>query len=145
MATTTDTTDLTALTERYFEAWEARDADAIAAYHSPDGVFHLHAGSEAVEGRDAIRETFAGLFAQWPDFEAEIKRVLFHDRGWALDWTMRGTLAEPLELEGATVGRPGARMEVDAVDIVDVEDGLLKAKHTFVDSVTLLRQVAATQ
>jgi hypothetical protein len=58
---------------------------------------------------------------------------------------MSGTLAEPLELEGAVVGEPGARMEVDALDVIDVEDGLLKAKHTYLDSITLLRQLEATR
>ena len=36
-------------------------------------------------------------------------------------------------------------MEVDALDVIDVEDGLLTAKHTFVDSVTLMRQLGEAQ
>jgi steroid delta-isomerase-like uncharacterized protein len=133
--------ELEQLIERYVEAWGARDADAIAAHHSPDGVFKLHAAEAAVVGREAIREHFASLLRQWPDLTFHERRLILHDSGWVADWTMTGTLAEPLELEGVVVGRPGARMEVDALDVIEVENGLLTAKHTYIDSVTLLRQL----
>jgi steroid delta-isomerase-like uncharacterized protein len=137
--------ELEQLIARYFESWGERDADAIAEHHSPDGVFHLHAGGELVSGRESIRETVDALLAQWPDLGFEQRRLIIHDSGWVIEWTMSGTLAEPLELEGAVVGGPGARMEVDALDVVEVEDGLLSAKHTYLDSVTLLRQLGAAQ
>jgi steroid delta-isomerase-like uncharacterized protein len=150
MPATADTTaiprvELEQLIERYSESWARRDPHAIAAFHSPDGVFQLHAGSEPVTGREGIRATFGALLAQWPDLAFEQRRLIVHDSGWVVEWTMSGTLAEPLELEGAVVGEPGARMEVDALDVIDVEDGLLKAKHTYLDSITLLRQLEATR
>jgi hypothetical protein len=40
------------------------------------------------------------------------------------------------------VGRPGSRIAVDAVDVIAASDGLVTAKHTYLDSVTLLRQLA---
>jgi hypothetical protein len=98
-----------------------------------------------VTGREAIRATFAALLTQWPDLSFEQRRLIVQDSGWVVEWTMSGTLAEPLELEGTVVGKPDARMEVDALDFVDVENGLVKAKHTFVDSVTLLRQLGTPQ
>jgi steroid delta-isomerase-like uncharacterized protein len=137
--------ELEELIGRYFGAWGERDADAIVALHSPDGVFHLHAGSDPVTGREAIRATFAALLTQWPDLGFDQRLLILHDSGWVVEWTMRGTLAEPFELEGTAIGKPGARMEVDALDLVDVENGLVKAKHTFVDSVTLLRQLGTPQ
>jgi steroid delta-isomerase-like uncharacterized protein len=147
MAAPADTTtvmpraELEGLIARYLEAWGRRDPDAIAEHHSPDGVFHLHAAAGPVSGRDAIRATFTALFAQWPDLDFEQRRMVLHDRGWTVEWKMSGTLAEPLELDGAVVGKPGARMDVDAIDLIEVEDGLISAKHTYLDSVTLLRQL----
>ena len=137
--------ELEELIDRYVEAWGQRDADAIAEHHSPDGVFQLHAAGEPVVGREAIRDTFDALLRQWPDLGFERRRLILHDSGWVVEWTMSGTLAEPLELEGVVIGRPGARMEVDALDVIDVEDGLLAAKHTFLDSVSLMRQLGEAQ
>lgn len=34
-----------------------------------------------------------------------------------------------------------ARMEVDAIDLIEVEEALISAKHTYLDSVRLLRQL----
>ena len=36
--------DLTALSERYFAAWAARDPDAIVALHADDTQFWMHVG-----------------------------------------------------------------------------------------------------
>jgi hypothetical protein len=102
-------------------------------------MFHLHAGAEAVIGRDAIRETFAGFLAQWPDLEFSEQTAEVADWGWAVRWTMSGTLAAPLEVDGAEA-RPGSRMSVDAIDMIEVAGGLITAKHTYLDALELMRQ-----
>jgi steroid delta-isomerase-like uncharacterized protein len=137
-------TGLAELFERYGDAWANHDADAIAAFHAEEGIFHLHAGAEPVQGRDAIRDTFAAFIAQWPDLAFERQHVEFGDWGWVVCWTMSGTLAQPLEVEGAEAG-PGARISVDAVDVIHVSaDGLLTAKHTYLDALELMRQTGAS-
>ncbi len=70
-------------------------------------------------------------------------RELFetYERGWVVRWTMSGTLAESGEVVEGESAEAGARFEVDAVDVIDVADGKLTAKHTYVDSQALLRQL----
>lgn len=34
------------LFDAYGDAWASHDADAIAAFHASDGIFHLHADGE---------------------------------------------------------------------------------------------------
>jgi steroid delta-isomerase-like uncharacterized protein len=131
-----------ALANRYGEAWNGQDLDAILAMHAEDGVFHLHAGAEPVRGLDAIRATFGAFLEQWPDIHFEQVSLETAEAGWVFQSTMSGTLASPLELEGEVVGRPGAKIAVDAVDVIAVEDGLVTAKHTYLDTVTLLGQLA---
>lgn len=123
----------------YGEAWASHDPDAIAAFHAEDGIFHLHAGAEPVQGRDAIRDTFAGFIAQWPDLDFAEQKVDLADWGWAVRWTMSGTLAGELEVDGAEA-KPGTRMSVDAVDVIEVSGGLITAKHTYLDALELMRQ-----
>lgn len=124
----------------YGDAWASHDADTIAAFHAEDGIFHLHAGAEQVEGRPAIRDAFAGFLAQFPDLEFEEQEKWIEDWGWVVRWTMSGTLAQPFDT-GSGVARPGGRMEIDAVDVITVYGGELTAKHTYVDWATALRQM----
>jgi len=131
------------LFEAYGEAWASRDADAIAAFHAEEGVFHLHAAADEVRGRDAIRETFAGFLAQWPDLEFSEQDSHLGDWGWVVRWTMSGTLAASGEVAHGAAAEAGARFAVDAVDVIEVSGGELTAKHTYVDSQTLLAQIGA--
>ena len=81
------------LFEAYGEAWASRDATAIAAFHGEDGLFHLHAASDPVHGRDAIESTFAAFLVQWPDLTFSEQERHLGDWGWVVQWTMSGTLA----------------------------------------------------
>jgi steroid delta-isomerase-like uncharacterized protein len=139
--TTAERTTMQELFEAYGDAWASHDAGAIAAFHAEDGVFHLHADGEPVQGREAIRETFAGFLAQWPDLAFTEQDSVLHDGGWVVRWTMSGTLAESGEVVEGESAAAGAHFEVDAVDVIEVADGELTAKHTYVDSQALLRQL----
>jgi uncharacterized protein (TIGR02246 family) len=125
MSTTTEL-DLQAISTRYFAAWEARDPDAIVALHTPDTRFETHAGGEPVHGRAAVRDTFAGLFEQFPNFGFDVHRVLFGADHWMLDWTLTFD------------GPDGERLGFDCIDAVEVApDGLVARKDTFFDFVQL--------
>ncbi len=128
------------LIDEYVAAWEARDADRIAAYHAEDGVFHLHSAAEPVRGRDAIRETFAGLLAVFPDLTFVEQELHSGDWGWVVRWTMSGTAAQPYPA-GSRVAEPGSRFEIDALDVITVADGELTAKHTYLDWQAALDQL----
>jgi steroid delta-isomerase-like uncharacterized protein len=128
------------LFDRYGDAWASRDAAAIAPFHAEDGVFQLHAAAPEVRGRDAIEAAFAGFLAQFPDLTFTSQQALIAEWGWTVRWTMSGTLAQPLEMAGARA-EPGGRIEIDAVDVITVTDGLLTAKHTYVDWAAGLQQL----
>jgi steroid delta-isomerase-like uncharacterized protein len=140
MTTTALTTEIEALIADYVAAWEARDADLIAPYHAEDGIFHLHSAAEPVRGRDAIRQTFAGLFEVFPDLTFVEEELIAGDWGWVVRWKMSGTLAQPYPA-GSKVAEPGSRFEIDAIDMINVADGKLTAKHTYVDWQAALNQL----
>jgi uncharacterized protein (TIGR02246 family) len=81
VVTTTDL-DLQQITERYFAAWEQRDPDAIAALHTEDTQFWMHAGGEPVRGREAVRAAFADVFARFEGLGFDVHRVLLGDAHW---------------------------------------------------------------
>ena len=116
------------LFETYAGAWERRDADAIAALHTPDSTYHLHAAQEPAVGRDAVRDAFAELFEQWPDIAFDLVSVRFGEDFWAVEWKVRT-----------------AAYEADLADIVTVEDGLVKNKQSYLDAAAVLAQLEASQ
>jgi uncharacterized protein (TIGR02246 family) len=119
--------DVKQISERYFEAWEARDPDAIAALHTEDTQFWSHLGMEPNRGRDAIRETFADLFERFPEFGFETYRVLYGEDFWVLDWALT------FRPEGSK-----ERRQFDCLDVVNLSpDGLVARKDTFIDMVQL--------
>jgi steroid delta-isomerase-like uncharacterized protein len=142
---TADTAAIEALAERYGEAWNSQDLDGILAMHAEDGSFRLHIpGGEPVEGRAAIREAFAGFLTQLPDIRFEPRRLLAGPSFWVLESTMTGTAAAPFDVDGERVDAPGARIEVDAVDVITVRDGLVLTKDTYLDALAFQSQLGAT-
>jgi uncharacterized protein (TIGR02246 family) len=140
----TTVTEIEALADRYGEAWNNQDLDAIVALHAPDGIFHLHVpGSEPVQGREAIRESFAGSLAQLPDVHFEPVRLRAGADFWVLESRMSGTVAAPIEVEGQRLDAPGTRVEVDFVDVIAVADGLLARKDSYLDGLAFQQQMEA--
>lgn len=82
------------LFERYHVGWETKDPDLIASLHSKDTVFHLHDGSDAVHGRDALRQNCIDMFARF-NFTHEVGRRLYGVDHWVIEWTMVLALKEP--------------------------------------------------
>ena len=114
-------TSLSELYERYVAAWAARDPDAIVALHAVDTSFWLHHGQAAVDGRAAVRDAFAAMFAALPDFGFVVHRTEFGARHWVLDWTLTCTAS-------------GAPAQWDCIDLVTVTDEWQVArKDTFID------------
>lgn len=50
------------------EAWQRRDAEALAADHAEDGVLESPVGGN-VKGRSAIANIYRGWFSSFPDVE----------------------------------------------------------------------------
>jgi ketosteroid isomerase-like protein len=141
---TADTTAIEALAERYGEAWNSQDLDGILELHAEDGSFRLHIpGGEPVEGGAAIREAFAGFLVQLPDIRFEPRRLLAGPGFWILESTMTGTAAAPFDVDGERVDAPGARIEVDAVDVITVRGGLVQTKDTYLDALAFQAQLEA--
>jgi steroid delta-isomerase-like uncharacterized protein len=119
------------LIQRYTDAWGGRDPDAIIGLHTEDTTFHAHAGQEPARGKAAVRQAFADLFAQFPDLAfAPVTQRTGHDF-WVAEWRMSGTLAGT-----------DTRFDVDLIDVVTVEDGLVKSKDSYIDAVSMQAQLA---
>lgn len=115
--------DLTELVDRYNDAWNVQDLDAVAALHAEEIVFHNHTAGEAVEGAPAVREHIGGIFERWPDLRFRGRSPLRVGSDFVVsEWTATATAPD------------GRRLEWDGVDILPFRDGLLTRKDVYSSS-----------
>lgn len=145
MSTTTQTSQglsIEELSARYGEAWNSQDLEAIMAMHAPDGVFQLHApGSEPVVGHGAVRQAFAAFLSQLPDIHFEPVRLRTGPSHWVLESVMSGTVSAAIEVDGRSVQASGRRVEVDFLDVIVVDGGLLARKDSYLDTLGFQAQL----
>jgi steroid delta-isomerase-like uncharacterized protein len=125
---------------RYNEAWNAHDLDAIMAMHAPDMVFENHTAGEVAVGEEA-REHIGRIFHTWPDIEFSTRRLYVRDGLVVQEWTATATHANRMQ-RGELVAEPtGRKLSWNGMDIIPFEDGLVKRKDVYSDSVSILRQL----
>jgi steroid delta-isomerase-like uncharacterized protein len=132
--------DLNETIERYNAAWNAHDLDAIMAMHAQDMVFDNHTAGESATGEDA-RAHIGSIFETWPDIEFTTRRLYVHPDLVVQEWTATATHANTMR-RGDLVAEPtGNTVTWDGLDVIPFEDGLVKRKDVYSDSVSILRQV----
>jgi steroid delta-isomerase-like uncharacterized protein len=133
------------LADRYSQAWNSHDVQAIVLLHTEDSVFQLHVpGGEPVEGRAAIREAFSAFLGQLSDLRFATTRLRVGAGHWVNESTLTGTVAGSVGIEGEALHAPGAPVEVACVDVIEVRDGLVARKDTYLDGISFLRQIGAS-
>jgi steroid delta-isomerase-like uncharacterized protein len=106
------------LIEKYNDAWNEHDVEAIAAFHADDVVFHNYSANERAEGAEAVKEHIAGILAGYPDLRFRGRRLYAHDGLVVSEWT-------------ATATKDGRTYEWDGVDVFPIEDEKIKRKDVY--------------
>jgi steroid delta-isomerase-like uncharacterized protein len=123
--------------ERYFDAWNSNDGDAIAACFDPDGGY-----ADPVSGQlypTDIGAYAAALFSAFPDLHFELHVTAVDEPKVVAQWTMTGTHL------GTLNGLPPteARIKLPGVDVITLgEAGILSVEGYF-NQRTLLDQLGA--
>ena len=124
----------------YNDAWNAHDVERIRSLHAPDMVFDNHTAGERAEGEEAISH-IASIFDSWPDITFRTRRLYVRQDLVVQEWTATATHSRPLR-RGELVAAPSGRLvEWDGMDIIPFQDGKIKRKDVYSDSVSILRQV----
>jgi ketosteroid isomerase-like protein len=115
--------DLFALLDRFADAWNRHDLDALMSMMTDDCVFEASAGPDVngqrSEGRPAVRAAYAAVFdtfqyAHW----ANPRHVIAGNRAVS-EWTFTGTK------------RDGTRVEVNGCDLFTLRDGKIAVKNSY--------------
>jgi steroid delta-isomerase-like uncharacterized protein len=131
--------------DRYNEAWNAHDVDAIVAMHTEDSVFENHTTGDVNVGREAIGRAISSIFGVFPDLAFETRRQYIRDDLVVQEWTARGTHQGKMTRSGIEVEPTGRRVEYRGLDVIPIRDGFVARKDVYSDGVTLLRQLGLTQ
>jgi steroid delta-isomerase-like uncharacterized protein len=107
--------------ERYNDAWNDHDVDAIVAFHAPGMVFENHTAGERVEGDD-VSPHIARIFENAPDLAFRGRRLYVRDGLVVSEWTATAT------------NREGRRVEWDGIDVFPFENGLIARKDVYSSS-----------
>jgi len=125
--------------EATYAAWNAHDADAVAAVFAEDAVVREIGNPEIARGREAVRARAAALLSAFPDFHLE-KVVLVIDGDRHADrWVMTGTHQGPL------FGIPptGRQVRVEGATFTQMNsDGLVAEDVHHTDLAGLMAQLS---
>jgi predicted ester cyclase len=103
-------------------------------------VFENHTAGERAEGEQALAH-IAQIFDSWPDIEFTTRRMYVREDLVVQEWTARATHVKALT-RGDIVAEPsGKRIEWVGMDVIPFENGKVKRKDVYSDSVSILRQV----
>ncbi len=108
--------------------------------HAPDMVFENHTAGESAVGEQA-RDHIAAIFATWPDITFTTRRLYVREGLVVQEWTATATHAKAMRRGDLVAPPTGRRVEWDGLDVIPFEDGLVRRKDVWSDSVSILRQV----
>jgi steroid delta-isomerase-like uncharacterized protein len=132
--------ELEATIARYNDAWNGHDLDAIMSMHAPDMIFENHTAGETAQGED-VRSHIAAIFAGWPDIRFETRRLYVRDGLVTQEWTATATHSRTMR-RGDLVAEPSGKIVTwRGMDVIPFENGLVKRKDVYSDSVSILRQI----
>jgi steroid delta-isomerase-like uncharacterized protein len=126
--------------DRYNDAWNRHDVEAIVAMHTPGMVFENHTAGERAEGDD-VGTHIGRIFEAWPDIEFQTRRLYVREDLVVQEWTATATHSTELRRGDLRSPPSGRRVEWEGMDVIPCEDGLVKRKDVYSDSVGILRQV----
>jgi steroid delta-isomerase-like uncharacterized protein len=111
------------LLDRFADAWNRHDLDALMSMMTEDCVFEASAGShvdgQRSEGRQAVRTACAAVFEAFHDAHwASARHFVAGNRGVS-EWTFTGTQKD------------GKRVEVTGCDLFTFRDDKIAIKNSY--------------
>jgi steroid delta-isomerase-like uncharacterized protein len=115
--------ELLDLLDRFAQAWNRHDVDALVSMMTEDGVYEASAGpaanGERFEGKAALGAAFQSIFDRFPDAHwGNARHFVSGNRGLS-EWRFTGTTKD------------GVRVEVDGCDVFTFRDGKIAVKNSF--------------
>jgi ketosteroid isomerase-like protein len=126
---------LASVVTEYAKAWISKDADRIAARHSEESEFVLNiSGTKPAKGKAAIRAQFAQILSDNPAYASTVRSIDFGETFVVIEYSFKMKPSGPFDLGRHRLKPDGTAFDVPAIDVIHFKDGLVTAKHTYMDS-----------
>ena len=126
-----------AIAQKYFSAVDARDVDAMAECWADGGLERIAPIGELIAPQ-GVREFFGELFAAVPDARMEVLDIVGEDDKVVVRWRSTGTFCgSPFQ----GINPTGARLDLEGMDMLTIEDGLIQRNDAYYDGSQFARQI----
>ena len=88
-----------------------------------------------------MREHIARIFRAWPDIAFRTRRLYVREDLVVQEWTASATHSTELSRGDLAAPPSGKHVQWEGLDVIPFENGLVKRKDVYSDSVAILRQV----
>jgi steroid delta-isomerase-like uncharacterized protein len=127
------------ISDRYTDAINAHDAEAIAALYEDDAALSDPMGE--FRGREAIAGYWQVFFDAFPDLQARDELKAEVGDTAVNEWSSTGTHSGPLETPDGTIPATGRRGAMRGCDLLTVRNGLIHSHRVYYDQLGFLAQL----
>ena len=124
-------------------AYNAKDWDRARAVLAPEVVYEELATHRKLKGVDDVLTAWKGWATAIPDSRATFQSELVSGNTAVLEITWTGTHDGPLQTPDGEIPPTGKKIELRAVQVVDVANNRVKSVRQYFDMGTLLQQIGA--
>jgi steroid delta-isomerase-like uncharacterized protein len=127
------------VSDRYTDAINAHDADAIGALYTDDGVLSDPSGE--FRGREAIVQYWESFFTACPDLNGRDEFTAESGDTAINEWSASGTNSGPIETPEGTIPATGKRLTLRGCDALTVREGRIRSHRVYYDQLTCMTQL----
>lgn len=124
----------------YFAAAGRRDLGGMTSRWKPGGRSRI-VGVAELTAPHGIEEWFGATFRSFPDFEMKVESIITEGSRASVHWSATGTFSGTGKFEGLKPN--GARIEIEGIDVLTIEDGLIQELTAVINAADLARKLGA--
>ncbi|MBM3947715.1 MAG: ester cyclase [SAR202 cluster bacterium] len=124
-------------------AFNAGDAQKMAATTAENAVYEEMATQRRIQGRDATIQLAMEWRQAFPDAKGTIQRITASGNTVTAEIFWEGTHKGALPSPAGTIPATGKKVQMRAVQVTTVEGGKLKHTNHYFDLMTMLQQIGA--
>jgi ketosteroid isomerase-like protein len=132
------------LVTRFYEAFDAGDADAVLSVFS-DELETTDPGMGTVHGHGPFREYIETLKRAVPDARAVIEGMYDDGDVVVVEGRFAGTFTGPLASPDGDIDPTGATVDLRFADVSRARNGKIVSYHTYYDQLGLLTQLGVME
>jgi steroid delta-isomerase-like uncharacterized protein len=128
------------------ECFSAGDFERLRSLYAEDSYEEEHATQRRVEGPDAQVDVARGWKQAFPDGRGTVERAYVDGNTVTLEITWEGTQTAPMRTpDGQELPPSNQHVSVKACQVMEIQEGRIKATRHYFDLLTILQQIGAME